>query len=170
VKNASDQEEVENFWREIHGKKVQNNGEAYWIKNQYQQNPSMEWSPVCEKEVAEALRPTLKWKAPVKDQMANFWLKQLTATHNHTAGLFNKLIEEDQIPAWLMAGLIFLIPKNKNTENPKNYRPMTCLPTIHKLITSIISRHMQKYMYDENLMPKEQKGCCSGSNEATISC
>jgi len=34
VKNASDKEEVENFWREIHRKKVQNNGEAYWIKNQ----------------------------------------------------------------------------------------------------------------------------------------
>jgi len=58
---------------------------------------------------------------------------------------------------------MFLIPKNKNTENPKNYRPVTCLPTIHKLITSITSRHTQKYMDDENLIPKEQKGCCRGS-------
>jgi len=110
------------------------------------------------------------WKAPGKDQTAYFWLKQLRVTHKHIAALFNKLIEEDQIPEWLMAGVIFLIPKNKNTENPKNYRPVTCLPTIYKLITSIISRRMQKYMDDENLMPKEQKGCCSGSNEATISC
>ena len=37
-------------------KKIQHNGEASWIKkNQYQQNPSMEWSPKCEKDVAEAL-------------------------------------------------------------------------------------------------------------------
>ena len=28
---------------------------------------------------------------------------------------------------------------------------------------SIISRSMQKYMDDENLMPKEEKGCCGGS-------
>jgi hypothetical protein len=33
-------------------------------KNQYQQNPSMEWNPVCEEDVAETLRTTLNWKAP----------------------------------------------------------------------------------------------------------
>jgi hypothetical protein len=62
-----------------------------------------------------------------------------------------------------MTGVTFLIPKNENTENPKNYRPVTCLPTIYKLITSIISRHMQKCMDDENLLPKEQKRGCSGT-------
>jgi len=103
----------------------------------------------------------LNWKAPGRDQVANFWLKQLRATHKHIAALFNKFIEEDQIPEWLMAGGTFLIPKNGNTENPKNYRPVTCWPT--KPMTSIISRCMQKYINDGNLMPKEQKGCCSGS-------
>jgi hypothetical protein len=73
------------------------------------------------------------------------------------------LIEDDQIPELLRAGVTFLIQNNENTENPNNYRPVTCLPTIHKLMTSITSRRMQKYMDDENLMPKEQKGCCSGS-------
>jgi hypothetical protein len=155
--------EVENFWREIYGNKVEHNIEACWIKNQYQQNSSMEWSPVCEKDVKEVLRTTLNWKAPGRDQMINFWLKQLTATHKHIAALFNKLIEEDQIPEWLTAAVTFLVPKNEKTDNPKNYRPVTCLPTIHTLFTSIISRRMQKYMEDENLMPKEQKVCCRGS-------
>jgi len=90
----------------------------------------MEWNPICEKDVAEMLRTSLKWKAPGRDQIANFWLKQLTATHKHIAALFNKLTEEDQIPEWLTAGLTFLIPKKENTENPKNYGPVTCLPTI----------------------------------------
>jgi hypothetical protein len=40
---------------------------------------------------------------------------------------------------------------------------VTCLPTIYKLITSIISRHMQKHMDGEKLTPKEQKGCSRGS-------
>jgi len=30
-------------------------------------------------------------------------------------------------------------------------------------MTRVVSRRMQKYMDDENLMQKEQKGCCSGS-------
>jgi len=103
VNNAPGREEVENFWREIYGKKVQNNAEAGWIKNEYQQNPSMEWSPVCAKDVAEALR-MLNLKTFGRDQIPNFWLKQFTATHRHTAGIFNKLIEEHQIPEWLTAG------------------------------------------------------------------
>ena len=90
----------------------------------------MEWNPICKK---DALRTTLNWKACGSDQIANFWLKQLTATHKHIAALFIKLIEEDQIPEWLMAGVVFLIPKNGNTENPKNCRPVTCLRTIYKL-------------------------------------
>ena len=107
----------------------------------------MEWSPICEKDVAEALRKTLNWKAPGRKQIPNFWLKQLTATHNHIVAIFNKLIEEVQIPVWLTAGVTFLILKKKNTENPKNYRPVTCLPTMYKLITSVISRRMQKYIW-----------------------
>jgi hypothetical protein len=72
VKNVPEKEEVENFWREIYGNKVEHIREACWIKNQYQQNSTMEWSPVCEKDVAEALRTTLYWKAPGRDQIVNF--------------------------------------------------------------------------------------------------
>jgi hypothetical protein len=32
VKNAPDQEQLENFWKEIYEKKVQHNEAAYWIK------------------------------------------------------------------------------------------------------------------------------------------
>jgi hypothetical protein len=35
VQNAPDKKEVENFWREIYGNKIKNNGEVRWIKNQY---------------------------------------------------------------------------------------------------------------------------------------
>ena len=169
VNNVPSKEEVENFWRKIYEKEVQHNGEAGWIKNQYQQNPSMEWSPICVKNVVEALRTTLNWKAPGRDQIPNFWLKQLTATHRHIAATFKKLIEEDQIPEWLTAGVTFLIPKNENIENPKNYRPVTCLPTMYKLITSVISRRMQKYMDIENLIQKNRKGATEGQKDAKIS-
>jgi hypothetical protein len=72
----------------------------------------MEWGPICEKDVSEALRTTLNWKAPGRDQIPNFWLKQQAATHSHIAAIFNKLIEEYQIPEWLTAGVTFLISKH----------------------------------------------------------
>ena len=119
MKNAPGKEKVENFWREIHGKKFSRNEKACWIKDQCQHNPSMERSPKCEKDVAEALRTTLNWKAPGRDQISNFWFKQLIATHKHIVEIFNKLIEEDSIPEWLTAGVTYLMPKNQNTGNPK---------------------------------------------------
>jgi hypothetical protein len=59
--------------------------------------------------------------------------------------------------------IIIIIIINKNTEHPKNYRPVTCLPITYKLLTSIMSRRMQQYMVGENLIPKEQKGCRRGT-------
>jgi hypothetical protein len=70
-------------------------------------------NPISEKDVAEALRTTLNWKAPGRDQISNFWLKQITATYKHIAAIFNKLIEEDRISEWLTTGVIFLIPKKR---------------------------------------------------------
>ena len=83
MKNAPDKEEVENFWREIYGKEVQNNGEAHWIENQYHQNSSMEWNPVRENDIAEALRTMLHWKAPGRDQIANIF--GLSNLQQHTS-------------------------------------------------------------------------------------
>jgi hypothetical protein len=70
-------------------------------------------------EVAEILRMTLNWNVPGRDQRANFLLKQLTATHIHLGTLFNRHIQEGQIPDWLMIGVTILISKNKNAENQR---------------------------------------------------
>jgi hypothetical protein len=51
-----------------------------------------------------ALRARMNWKPPGRDQIANFWLIQLTATHKYLATLFNTLIIEDQILEWLWQG------------------------------------------------------------------
>jgi hypothetical protein len=98
VKKAPRKQDIENFWRTIFGEKVRHNEEAYWIKNQRQQNPCMEWRPISETEVKMALRTTLHWKAPGRDQIPNFWLKKLTATQKYLVTLFNKLIDKDQTP------------------------------------------------------------------------
>jgi len=50
------------------------------------------------------------------------------------------MTEEGQIPEWLMTGVTILISKDENSERPKNYRPITCLPTVYKTITSITSK------------------------------
>jgi hypothetical protein len=100
----------------------------------------MEWSPISETEIAIVLKTTLHWKAPGRDQIANFVLSNL---QQHPHVYLNKLIEEEQIPARLMAGVTILVPKNENTEKPMSYRPVT--PYAYSIQNHyIISKLMQK--------------------------
>ena len=41
----------------------------------------------------------------------------------------------------------------------ENYRPITCLPLMWKLLTGVIAEEMYGYLEGENLLPNEQKGC-----------
>jgi hypothetical protein len=53
---------------------------------------------------------------------------------------------------------------NNNNNGEKTESPtITCLPTIYKTITSIISKRIQQQSDDRNLAPKGQKGYCRGS-------
>lgn len=68
-----------------------------------------------------------------------------------------------ECPLWLTQGVTYLLPKSKETQNPKNYRPITCLPTMYKLLTSILAERMYHFLDDKRLLPPEQKGCRKGS-------
>ena len=80
---------------------------------------------------------------------------------------FNKLTETGPLPEWLTAAVTFLIPKNENTENPKNYRPVTGLPTAYKLLTADVCRHtwMITICYQNN-----RKGAAEELKDAKITC
>ena len=41
----------------------------------------------------------------------------------------------------------------------ENYRPVTCLPLMWKLLTGVTAEEMYTYLEGENLLTNEQKGC-----------
>ena len=50
--------------------------------------------------------------------------------------------------------------KDKSKGNvASNYRPITCLPLIWKLLTGIIADGMYSFLESRDLLPDEQKGC-----------
>ena len=95
----------------------------------------------------------MKLKVHGRNQIANFWLKQLTVTKKCSVTLFDKLIDEDQISEWQTAEITSHILKNENTDRPKTERPVTCPPTIYETIISTIRNRMQKYTEEKNGMP-----------------
>ena len=60
VKNTSNKEEIENFWKQMYWQKVEHNEEADWMKKACQQ---------------------IKVTTALKQMLAKFWLKPLTVTH-----------------------------------------------------------------------------------------
>ena len=60
---------------------------------------------------------------------------------------------------FLTQGKTYIKPKNNDTQNPANYRPITCLPTLYKIITSLITQIIEKHLTLHNILTEEQKGC-----------
>ena len=99
-------------------------------------------------------------KSPGKDKVTNFWLKHLVSIHEDMSNIIEN---PEETPEWLTEGLTFLLPKTKETTNPKNYRPITCLPTMYKILTSIIAEGTYTFLTEHQLLPTVQNGCKKGS-------
>ena len=64
------------------------------------------------------------------------------------------------MPLFLLQRTTNLIPKDpKNTQDPAKYRPITCLPTLYKLITPCIAERIYSHCEKNNIIAVQQKGC-----------
>ena len=50
------------------------------------------------------------------------------------------------------------VPKKKETWIPKNYRPIACLPTTFKILTSVITYRVYSHLEKEAIMMPEKRG------------
>ena len=68
------------------------------------------------------------------------------------------LKDPKQTPDWLVEGATNLLPKKEETWIPKNYRPITCLPTTFKILTSVITDRLYSHLEKEAIITPEQRG------------
>ena len=115
-------------------------------------------------ELQTVLKKASNWKSPGPDAVPNFWLKQLTTLHQHLLNAYNQAIEnQENLPDWFSTAQTYLLPKNKDTENPKNYRPIACLSTSYKVFTSILTERSYTHITKNDILPEEQRGCVRDS-------
>jgi len=119
---------LESLW----GEEAQHNERAEWIRREEKRKISyMDWTPKQITEMTSYLLKAHSWKSPGNDQIHNYWLKVLPATHRHTTKNFNAIIHEpEKAPDWLTTGITYLIPKSGDSKEVRNYRPITSLTTI----------------------------------------
>ena len=167
VEKPPKKEEIERFWKEILEDEKSHQYSAEWIEREeikYNGTENQPWEYITKEELEAALRKTNNWKSPGIDAVPNFWLKQLTAIHDHLVNSFNNAIEHpDSLPVWFTTAKTYLLPKTADTENPKNYRPIACLSTSYKVLTSIITERSYTHIAKNNILPEEQRGCVRNS-------
>ncbi|XP_044757776.1 uncharacterized protein LOC123315935 [Coccinella septempunctata] len=167
-------EAVEGFWKGIWSEEVSHDGDADWLQEVVDQSRGemMREIQIDVADIEWVLKSTNNWAAPGVDNIHNFWWKHFRSVHSSLARLFQKFLEKPElVPSFLTAGLTYMLPKGAESEDPKNYRPVTCLPTIYKLLTGVLTRHINNHVRSHNILATEQNGCKSkamGAKELLI--
>lgn len=158
-----EEQEILAFWKNIWSQSVNHNEDAPWIKLEEETHQNItrnSQNTVTLEELQQAIAKTHNWKAPGPDKVQNFWYKKLTNIHGPMTFAINRTLDQpDQFPVFLTEGITYIKPKNQDTTNPANYRPITCLSTLYKIISAIICNKIDEHTTEHNILSEEQKGC-----------
>ena len=76
----------------------------------------------------------------------------------------NRCLQDAHVHEWMPKGKTILIQMDPSKGTaPKNYRPITCLPMMWKILTAQIREKIYYSLTSRGLFPDEQKGCRKGS-------
>ncbi|CAB3227168.1 unnamed protein product [Arctia plantaginis] len=123
----------------------------------------MEPVSISDMDIAYAVRSLPNWKSAGPDGLHNFWLKWLRSSHVRLASHFQSCLESGSLPSFMTTGLTHLVYKSGSATDPKNYRPITCLPTLYKLLTSILRDKITSHITNNSIISHSQNGCRGGA-------
>ena len=108
-----------------------------------------------------SLRATLKkYQTPGHDGIHGYWFKKFISIHHRLATEMNRCLQETFIPEWTTKGKTSLIQKDLQKRNrPNNYRPITCLRLMVKILTAKIKVEINDPLTYRRRFPNEQKEC-----------
>ena len=106
-----------------------------------------------------------KLESPRERRCPRILDQELSSLRERVFSQMNRiLMGEDDLPKWMTHDRTVLRQKDPQKGNTAdNYRPITCLPLMWKLLTGVIAEEMYNYLERENFFPEEQKGCKRGS-------
>ena len=125
INKAPSMDEVEKSCKDIWGKKVNFNEKPIWLRtleSEYCKNIKPKSYQITTTVLDAVISKIQNNKAPGIDRITGFWYKSLHSYRHELVLLFNKAFSGlIDIPEWLARALTRLLPKNDETENPKNY-------------------------------------------------
>ncbi|KAL3273358.1 hypothetical protein HHI36_014806 [Cryptolaemus montrouzieri] len=157
--------DVRTFWSGIWENDISHDENAFWMDEVESKIPkhNMPDITITAEDISGTLKRSNNWAAPGPDRLHNFWWKYFKSTHKTIATLFQRALEDPTSVSAQLTGVTHLLPKSGDSQDPRNYRPITCLPTLYKLMTAILTMHINKHIKAHNILAYEQNGCRSGA-------
>ena len=119
----------------------------------------MTWDELASIDISNALTSKKNSSAPGQDSITYQTLKRCHSSHTHMANVFNALVRFSTCPTSWKISVTRLIYKKGEPDNPQNWRPIGLTSVLGKLLHSIISRKMTKFLIEASVIdPKIQKG------------
>ena len=130
------------------------------VKKELEQNEVQDKTDITKDKMMRIMRKMPNWKAPGPDNFQGYWLKNLTPFYDKLVVYLQEFPDSGVVPDWLTKGRTVLIQKDKTKGNiASNYRPITCLPLVRKLLTGTLADEIYDYLEKKTLFPEKQKGC-----------
>ena len=93
-------------------------------------------------------------------QVHGFWLKIFSSLHGTVRSQLKECSDSGFVPSWLTNGRAVLLQKAKSKGHiASNYRPITCLLVMWKLLPGVIADQIYGHLDLQKLLPEEQVGC-----------
>ena len=75
------------------------------------------------------------------------------------AKLFNKSLTEGRFPlSWKEARVTAIFKKKGSASQPTNYRPISLLPCLSKVLERLVFKHIYQHLTDNGLLSETQSG------------
>ena len=116
-------------------------------------------------EVESTLRPLKTGKAAGSDSVNNIILKELAPPLSSSmSDLFNFSLASGKVPAsWKQANVTPIFKKD-NPSDVVNYRPISLLNTIGKVLEKIIHKHVYNFFHEHHVVTTLQSGFVPGDS------
>ena len=170
-----DAKATKEFWENIWSNPATHNKNSKWLeelKREKDGKEKQENITITLEKVRKQLKKVPNWKAPGPDGVQGFWLKNFKSLHPRIAEQLHQCLEQQEAPTWITTGRTTLTQKDKaKGAAVTNYRPITCLPLMWKLLTGIMSEELFTFLERTNTIPREQKGCrrdCRGTKDQLL--
>ncbi|XP_045541420.1 uncharacterized protein LOC123722902 [Papilio machaon] len=161
------------FWRNIWSVPVEHS-EGSWmqvVEGTCSKITPMDPVAITAADVAHALRRTPNWKSPGLDGLHCYWLKGFVSCHAVLAQQFQEALDSKSLPDLFTMGVTHLVPKDQITADPAKYRPITCLSSVYKTLTSILCAKITRHLNANQVISDAQNGCrggCRGAKEPLL--